>query len=88
MTDETPQGPHEPAEFHIGFDQADPEIMIIQVPLREWALDAKHGAALLHGHMREAEAVGMRAMMDIRKRRAQGGIITPPGTNGREFGVH
>lgn len=89
MTDEPmPDNlPEDPTKFKIGFDSMDPEVMIIQVPIREWALDYEDGAALLHGKLREAEAVAMRTITEIRKRKLSGGIIAPGG-NGNGLGVH
>jgi hypothetical protein len=78
--DEAVQGaPEGPAKFGIGFDSADPSVMIVQIPIREWAMDYEHGTALLHGHLREAEAVGMRTLSDLRKRLSSGGLLRPNG---------
>ncbi len=67
-------------KFEIGFDSTtDPERMMIQIPIREWALDLEHGAALFHGHMREAEAKGMAVLRMMRQKKQEGGLITPAG---------
>jgi hypothetical protein len=74
-----PEQPMIAVAFKIGFDSADPESMLIQIPIREWALDMRDGTALFHGHMKGAEAVGMRQMMEIRKRRQGMGLTVPNG---------
>lgn len=71
-------------KFEIGFDAKDPEIMMIQVPIGVWARDMENGVALLHGKLREAEAIGARVLREKRVKQANAGLIKAAPT----LGVH
>lgn len=59
-----------------------PAILIASFPIEAYADNAEDGVALLHGKLREIEALAMRELVKIRARKAaQNGIIRP-GANG------
>jgi len=66
-------------KFQIGFDKENPDVMVIQIPIKKYAEDREDGMAMFYGKMREAEAMGGRVMTQIRQKKAMSSVIGPNG---------
>jgi hypothetical protein len=73
-----PQQPS-PEEFAIGFDQTDPNMMMVQIPINRYAEEGDDGMDMFYGKMKRVEAIGAKIIREKRIKKAKGGILSPNG---------
>ena len=73
-----PQQPS-PEEFAIGFDQADPNMMMVQIPINRYAEEKEDGLDMFYGKMKRVEVIGAKIIREKWLKKAKSGIISPLG---------
>jgi hypothetical protein len=58
----------------IGLDPLE-DVVVITIPIRKYALDPNDGSALIYGKMRELQAHVMQMANEIRRKKAQAGLM-------------
>jgi len=66
-------------KFSINVDPGPPMMAIVFLPIQKWIDDRENGAALIHGKLKESEAILLKLMRERRAMKDRGGVIGPDG---------